>query len=80
MAYMPHINDVGIGDPHHVDDAEDQLSPSASSASTAAEQDAVDDGSEIDVHLCYGPYSSADEVVALELGDVLALDAADLSR
>ena len=44
-------DDVGIGDPDHVDDAEDQVQPERQQREHAAEQDAVDDGlNEIDVH------------------------------
>src|SRR5262245_13904199 len=49
-------DDVGIGDPDHVDYAEDQVQAKREQGQHAAEQDAVDDRlEEIDVHSGYSP-------------------------
>ena len=50
-------DDVGIGDPDHVDHAEDQVQAERKQREHAAEQDAVDDCfEEIEVHPT-GPYT-----------------------
>ena len=63
-------DDVGIGDPHHVDHAENQVEPERQQRQHAAEQDAVDDRfEEIEVHLGYSPmYDLRMKLVVLELG------------
>ena len=44
-------DELGVADPHHVDDAEDQVEAKRQESQHAAEQDAVDDRfEEIDVH------------------------------
>ena len=49
-------DDVGIGDPHHVDNAEDQIESEREQRQHAAEQDAVDDRfEEIEIHCGYSP-------------------------
>ena len=49
-------DEVGIGDPHHVDHAEDQVEAKRKERQHAAEQNAVDDRfEEIDVHRRYNP-------------------------
>ncbi|MGY3651363.1 hypothetical protein ACVWW2_006654 [Bradyrhizobium sp. LM4.3] len=44
MAYMPIIHQLGVANPGHVDDAEDQVEPEREQRQHAAEQDAVDHG------------------------------------
>ena len=49
-------DEVGVGDPHHVDHAEDQVQPERKQRQHAAQQDAVDHRfEEIDIHLAYSP-------------------------
>jgi hypothetical protein len=48
-------DDIGIGNPHYVDHAKNQIESEGEQREYAAEQDAVDDRFEkIDVHLFYG--------------------------
>src|SRR5262249_30770726 len=62
-------HDIGVTDPHHVDDAEDQVQSERQQRKHAAEQDAVDDRlDKINVHALQPHIGFADEAVALQLG------------